>query len=99
MMDINEVSQAIKELANANGYDFFPGTGGPRKDNRGSVIENVLCGTVQSQKGDNRPLLNLIVTIGSNHFRVTLETSAPKKANDLDQLLDIIKEWLLNKKE
>jgi hypothetical protein len=95
MPDIIEVSRAIKKTANEIGYDFFPGQGGPRTDIKDNICEYVLNGAFQFQKGDNRPLLQVVVVIKSDHFRITFETIAPTKANDLDQLCTVIKEWLL----
>lgn len=92
----DEVLQAIKKLTNDNGYDFF-NNGNPYPP---IEHEKVLYLAVKPKEGDDRPLLNFVVTIGLNRFRVTFpETDAPNYCTDLNQMLDVIKDWLLNGKD
>jgi hypothetical protein len=95
----DEVLQAIKKLANDNGYDFFPGECRLRKDMRGETIGEVLCLAVQPREGDNRELLNFVVTNGENRFMVTFAgEDVPMYCKDLNQLLIIIKDWVIKQK-
>jgi hypothetical protein len=88
----NMVIDAIKKLVNDNGYDFF-NKGGPRE-------REALHLAVQPKEGDDKPLLDFVVTIGSNRFMVTFpERDVPNYCMDLNQMLDVIKDWLLNKKD
>jgi hypothetical protein len=90
----DEVSQAIRKLADDNGYDFF-NNGGP---NPPREHEKVLYLAFQPKEGDKRPLLNFVVAICSNRFRVTFDGAIiPKYCKDLGQLLDFIKDWLLTR--
>jgi len=90
----DEVLQAVKELVNDNGYDFFCN----RCESR--VHEEALSLAVQPKEGDDRPLLNFIVTNGSSRFRIAFAgVDGPKYCKDLKQLLDVIKNWLLNRKD
>lgn len=94
-----EVLQAIKKLANDNGYDFFLGECKIRKDKRGMSTIAVLHQAVQLREGDERPLLNFIVTIDSSRFSVTFDgAKVPKKFDDLSQTLNDIRGWLLSRK-
>jgi len=89
----DEVLQAIRKLTNDNGYNFF-NNGGPYPPRE---HEEVLSLIVQPREEEDRPLLNFVVTIGLNRFRVTFpETDTPKYCTDLNQMLDVIKKWLLN---
>lgn len=92
----DEVLQAIRKLTNDNGYDFFNNgdTYPPREH------EKVLYLSVQPREVDDRPLLNFVVTIGSSRFKVTFAGSeVPKYCTDLNQMLDVIKDWLLKGKD
>jgi hypothetical protein len=92
----DDVLQTIRELANDNGYDFFNnGSPYPPRENG-----EVLYLAVQPREGDDRPLLNFVVTIGLNRFRVTFpETDATNHCMDLNQMLVVIQDWLLNGKD
>lgn len=91
----DEILQAIRKLTYDNGYDLF-NNGGPYPPREN---EEVLYLAVQPREGDNRPLLNFVVTIGLNRFRVTFpEADAPSYCTDSNQMLDVIKYWLLNEK-
>ncbi|OHB54627.1 MAG: hypothetical protein A2173_06100 [Planctomycetes bacterium RBG_13_44_8b] len=90
----DEVLKAIRKLTNANGYDFF-NNGGPYPPRE---HEKALYLSVQPREGDDRALLNFVVTIGSNRFKITFPgTDVPEYCTDLNQMLDIIKDWLLIK--
>jgi hypothetical protein len=90
----DEVLQAIKKVANDNGYDFS------YKACESRVHEEVLNLTVQPKDGDDRRALSLVVAKGENRFRVTFAgADISKHCKDLDQLLIIIKDWLLNRKD
>lgn len=81
------VFQEIKKLVNDNGYDCFRRDCGPRKA--------VLYLEVQSR--DDGYSRQLVVTIASSRFMITFaEANAPQYCGDLDQMLNIIKNWLLN---
>lgn len=84
------VLQAIKKVVNDNGYDFS------YKGCESRAYEETLYLTVQSREEDNRPLLNFIVTLGLRPFRITFDGVDCK---DLNQLIIIIKDWLLNRKD
>ena len=90
--NMDEVLQAIRKLVNDNGYDFF---------NNGCQCreyEKALYLAVQPKDGDDRPLLNFIVTIESSRFRITFDgVDVPQYRKDLNQLLDVIKDWLLTR--
>jgi hypothetical protein len=76
---------------NDNDYDFFYNGCESR------IYEEVLNLAVQPQKGDDRPLLNFIITNGSSRLMINFSgVDAPKHCKDLEQLLDFIKDWLLN---
>jgi len=85
----DELLQAVKKLVNDNGYDFFYNGCESR------VHEEALSLAAQPREGDDRPLLNFIVTNGSSRFRITFAgIDVPKYCKDLDQLLDTIKDRL-----
>jgi len=97
--DKDEVLRAIDKLVNDNGYDYFRGKCWLRKDKVDEPIEDVLCLAVQPKEGDDKPLFHFVVTIGSSRFRITFDKDVPKYCKDLDQMLNIIKDWLLNIKD
>ena len=90
-----EVLQAIRKLTSDNGYDFI-NNGGPYPPRE---HEKVLYLAVQQREGHDRPLLNFVVTIGTSRFMITFNgAKVPRYCTDLKQMLDIIKDWLLNGK-
>lgn len=88
----DNVLQAIRKLASDNGYGFF------YKGSQYKRHRETLCLAVQPKEGDERPSLDFDVAEGSNRFRVTFaEINTPEYCKDLGQLLDTIKDWLLNR--
>lgn len=94
MMDKDAVLQAIEKLVKDNGgYDFF-NNGGPYPPREQG---EALYLAVQPKKGDERPLLNFVVS-WSHRFLVTFDgVDVPQYCKDLNQLLDVIKDWLLTR--
>ena len=99
MVDINEVLQAIKEKANAKGYDVVR-KNSETPGNPSWITEQKLHIELQQKDRDNRPLLNLDVTFSSNRLRVMYDgLNMPIYAKDLNELRTIINEWLQPEKE
>lgn len=92
----DRILQAIRKLTNDNGYDFFNnGCPYPPREH-----ETVLYLAVQPKEGDARPLLDFVVAIESSRFRVTFPgIDVPKYCKDLNQMLDVVKDWLPNAKD
>jgi hypothetical protein len=87
----DEILQAIRKLANDNGYDFSDNGSEPRIPERWYLA-------VRPKEGDDRPSLPFVVTKEPSRFRVTFAgASIPKYCKDLDQLLAFIKDWLLTR--
>ena len=89
-----EVLQAIKKLTNDNGYVFI-NNGGPYPPRE---HEELLYLAVQQREGHDRQLLNFVVTIGTSRFMITFNgAEIPRYCMNLNQMLYIIKDWLLNR--
>ena len=94
MTDKDEVLQAIRKLANDMGYDFFNNGGPPREQGEGEQRETLYL-AVQYKEGDERPLLNFVVS-WSCRFLVTFNSAKISEYfKDLNQMLSGIKGWLI----
>ncbi|MCK4886042.1 MAG: hypothetical protein KAS96_01575 [Planctomycetes bacterium] len=92
IIDKIKLSLAIEKLVNDNGYDLINKDRGPNPPGK-------LCLAVQPQKGDERPLLYIVVS-WSSRLSVTFdEAKTHKSCGNLEQLLNEIKDWLLNRKK
>ena len=92
MFDKDEVLQAIEKLMKENGYELVNNSSPypPIKQGETSYL------AFQSKDGDNKPLLNFVVS-WLYRFRVTFdEAVVPKYFKDLAQMLIGITEWLQN---